>query len=91
MTVRSKIVATIKKVAREHEKTLAPLNDDLELLGSGLDSLSLAVIVVRLENELGVDPFTDAQADGFPVTLGDLVAAYARAVNKAAGGARGSL
>ena len=85
MTVRSKIVATIEEVAREHERTLAPLNDDLNLLGSGLNSLSLAVIVARLEDELSVDPFTDAKADGFPVTLGDFVAAYTRAVNGAAG------
>ena len=48
----------IEQVAKEHQQTLAPLVDELELFHSGLDSLSLAVIVVRLEDELMVDPFS---------------------------------
>ena len=31
--------------------------DDLVLLDSGLDSLCFAILVARLEDELGVDPF----------------------------------
>ncbi len=71
----------IKKVAKEHNRTLAPLTDDLVLIKSGLDSLSLAVLVARLEDELTVDPFTASKGVDFPVTLGDLVAAYEHAVN----------
>ena len=57
-------------------KTLAPLNDDLALLDSGLDSLGIAVLVARLEDRLGVDPFTSSDDVQFPVTIGDFVRAY---------------
>ena len=55
---------------------LAPLSDDLNLLDSGLDSLCFAILVARLEDSLGVDPFTASDDITFPVTLGDLVQAY---------------
>jgi acyl carrier protein len=64
------------QVAREHGKHLAPLSDDLVLLDSGLDSLGFAVLVARLEDKLGVDPFTAAEDAVFPVTLGDFVKVY---------------
>ena len=51
-------MAQMQQIAREHGKTLAPLRDDLVLLDSGLDSLGFAVLVARLEDTLGVDPFT---------------------------------
>ena len=74
----------IWEVAKEHQQTLAPLVDKLELFNSGLDSLSLAVIVVRLEDELMVDPFSGSDATGVPKTVGDFVLAYERAVERAA-------
>ena len=49
-----------------------PLTDDLVLLESGLDSLCFAIIVATLEDELGFDPFTEAEDVYFPVTLGRL-------------------
>jgi acyl carrier protein len=64
------------QIAREHGKTLAPLSDDLVLLDSGLDSLGFAVLVARLEDKLGVDPFTASEDAAFPVTLGDFVKVY---------------
>ncbi len=78
--VRLQIIVAIKQVAKEHQRALAPLSDDLMLLESGLDSLSLAVLVARLEDELMVDPFAERKAVDFPVTLGALVTAYERAV-----------
>ncbi len=63
-------------MAREHGKILAPLNDDLVLANSGLDSLGFAVLVARLEDTLGLDPFTAAEDAFFPVTLGDFVKVY---------------
>jgi acyl carrier protein len=59
--------------------TLAPLSDDMNLLDSGLDSLCFAILVARLEDTLGVDPFTASDDVTFPVTLGDLVQAYENA------------
>jgi hypothetical protein len=43
-------------------------------LESGLDSLSFALIVARLEDKLGSDPFDTAES--FPVTFGDFVRLY---------------
>ena len=79
MTVRSVIEQETRRVAREQFKTLAPLGDDLVLLDSGLDSLCFAIIVARLEDELGVDPFSSPEEVAMPVTFGDLVAFYERA------------
>jgi acyl carrier protein len=64
------------QIAREHGKTLAPLREDLVLLDSGLDSLGFAVLVARLEDKLGIDPFTSAEDAMFPVTFGDFVKVY---------------
>jgi len=64
------------QVAREHGKILAPLRDDLALWDSGLDSLGFAVLVARLEDVLGVDPFTASDDATFPLTFGDFVKAY---------------
>jgi acyl carrier protein len=76
MSVRSTITAQFQQVAREQDRTLAPLSDDLRLVQSGLDSLSFAIIVARLEDSLGIDPFNAADAVEFPVTFGDFVRLY---------------
>jgi acyl carrier protein len=79
MNVRYEVVAQFKKVAQEQGKQLAPLTDDLELLNSGLDSLCLAILVSRLEDALGVDPYTASEDAFFPVTFGDFVSSYENA------------
>jgi len=84
MSVRSTVFSEMKKIAEEHDKTLAPLTDDLVLLNSGFDSLAFAVLVVRLEGELGVDPFTSSDNIEFPVTLRDFVTAYENATKSVA-------
>lgn len=76
MSVKLTIMDQMAQVAREHGKILAPLRDDLALLDSGLDSLGIAVLVARLEDKLGVDPFTASDDVHFPVTLGDFVKVY---------------
>jgi len=82
MSIKSEVLNQFTRVAAEQNKTLAPLHDDLELLESGLDSLCLAVIVARLEDALGVDPFTAAEEAPFPVTVSDFVHAYEHAAGK---------
>ena len=79
MTTRLTITSEIARVAAEQNAKLAPLSDDLILLDSGLDSLCFAILVVRLEDSLGVDPFTASDDVTFPVTLGDFVQAYENA------------
>lgn len=76
MSVKLTIMDQMAQIAREHGKTLAPLRDDLVLLDSGLDSLGFAVLVARLEDRLGVDPFTASEDAMFPVTFGDFVKVY---------------
>jgi acyl carrier protein len=74
MSVRATITSLFEQVAREQQRRLSPLSDDLRLLESGLDSLSFALIVARLEDKLGSDPFDTAES--FPVTFGDFVRLY---------------
>ena len=76
MSIKLTIMDQMRQIAREHGKTLAPLRDDLVLLNSGLDSLGFAVLVARLEDTLGIDPFTAAEDAMFPLTLGDFVKVY---------------
>jgi acyl carrier protein len=81
MSARLTVLSVIKVVAEEQEKKLAPLEDSLPLADSGLDSLCFAIIVARLEDELGVDPFTASEDVYFPVTLSDFVDLYERAAS----------
>ena len=76
VSIKSAVVTEIQQVADEHGIDLKDLTDDLVLMESGLDSLALAILVARLEETLGLDPFT--AADDFPsiVTLGDFVRLY---------------
>jgi acyl carrier protein len=76
MSLRSSIATQFEQVAVEQKRKLARLSDDLKLLDSGLDSLSFALIVVRLEEALGFDPFDSDAEIKFPVTFGDFVALY---------------
>jgi len=76
MSVRSAVTVQFEQVALEQKRKLARLSDDLRLLESGLDSLSFALIVMRLEEALGFDPFDVADEIKFPVTFGDFVRLY---------------
>lgn len=76
MSIRSAVISEIEEITRANGIDPPPLTDDLPLMDSGLDSLALAVLVARLEETLGLDPFTDS--GDFPqiVTLGDFVTFY---------------
>lgn len=52
------------------------LADDTVLLNSGLDSLGFAILVARLEEELGFDPFVELQEAVYPTTFREFVAIY---------------
>jgi hypothetical protein len=79
MSIRSEVITQLNQVAKEQDKRLAPLVDDLALLDSGLDSLCFAIIVARLEDVLGIDPFSTAEDVGFPVTFGEFIRFYENA------------
>jgi hypothetical protein len=78
-SIRSTVISVIATVATEQSKVLAPLSDDLLLLESGLDSLCIAIIVARLDDQFGVDPFASGDEMSLPTTVGDFVRIYENA------------
>jgi acyl carrier protein len=82
MRVRAAIISHFELVSKEQNKELQTLADNLALLDSGLDSLCFAIIVARLEDELGVDPFSDADDGDFPVTVGEFICMYETCLDK---------
>ncbi len=76
MGLQALIFEQFEQVARDQDKPLAALDADTVLLESGLDSLCFAIIVARLEDELGIDPFTASEDVFFPVTMGEFVKFY---------------
>jgi acyl carrier protein len=76
MSVRLKIIAAMRQIAVEQSFTLPPIDDDLRLHETGFDSLGFAILVARLEDDLGIDPFTMSDDAAFPLTVGDFIKAY---------------
>ena len=84
MSIKAIVISQLEQIraasAKGHsQKDLPSLTDDLVLLDSGLDSLGVAVLVTRLEDTLGFDPFTDAEMTSPPVTLGEFIRIYENA------------
>ena len=79
MSVKATVISEIQRIAEDDRKSLPPLTDDLVLLDSGLDSLGIAILVARLEETLGFDPFTESDDVAYPVTLGDFIRFYEHA------------
>lgn len=77
MDVRQEIYAALAALLAERGVTLpAPLSAETRLLDTGLDSLGFAVLVVRLEDRLGYDPFMLMADAVYPRTLGEFTAIY---------------
>lgn len=67
----------MREIAADSERTLVePITRDTVLLESGLDSIGFAVLVARLEEELGYDPFVLSMEPFYPKTLGDFIDFY---------------
>ncbi len=79
MAIRSAVIEQFTRVADEQNKTIANLSDEVVLLDSGFDSLCFAIIVARLEDMLGIDPFRTVEEVLFPTTLGEFIGLYERA------------
>ena len=76
--LRQTVINTINKVRTDLGREQVTPQDSDALMGElGLDSLDLAVLVVSLEKELGVDPFRDGSKTAR--TLGELVEVYQEA------------
>ena len=81
MSVKAAVISEIQQIATDNKKSLPPLTDDLVLLDSGLDSLAIAILVARLEEALGFDPFSESDEVAYPVTLGDFIRFYDHAAH----------
>lgn len=75
MSIRSRIFEAMHRIAEEQQILLPSLRDDMLLYETGFDSLAFAILVARLEDELGSDPLADEEA-AVPSTIGELVGAY---------------
>jgi acyl carrier protein len=77
MSHRNIVIQLFHEALKTAESKLtAELTDDLELMNSGLDSLGFAILVARLEEELGFDPFVELEDAIYPRTFGEFVAIY---------------
>ena len=76
MSTKSKIIAAMAQIAQEQKVSLPRLDDDVLLNETGFDSLAFAILIARLEDELGIDPFTMSEDGAYPSTLGDFFRAY---------------
>jgi hypothetical protein len=76
MSVEGIVRAQFEQVAIEQHQKLSALYPELKLLECGLDSLSFALIVARLEDAVGFDPFDAMHEMKFPITYGDFVKLY---------------
>jgi acyl carrier protein len=77
MEIHQIITETLQELLADNGVTLtAPLEGSTPLLKTGLDSLGFAILVVRLEERLGYDPFVLMAEAVYPRTLDEFVAIY---------------
>jgi hypothetical protein len=81
--IRDVVASGFALAAVRHRRHLEPLNDELLLEDSGLDSLCLIEVFEHLEGELGIDPVAHLDAASFPQNFGDIVRLCELAVRKA--------
>jgi len=67
---------SLMELFQEDELEVPDITDDLVLLETELDSLGFAVLVTRLEDSLGYDPFSLMTEPVYPTTFGQFVAVY---------------
>lgn len=77
-SLRNQIITAIKETADMRGTEIGALKDETVLLESGLDSLGFAILVARLEEELGYDPFVMMDEPVYPRTLGEFIEIYQR-------------
>ena len=77
-SLRARIHALFEAVFTEQNDGAPPpaLTADSVLLDTGLDSLGFAILVVRLEEELGFDPFVLSAQPYYPKTFGEFIEFY---------------
>jgi len=75
--IRTEIIRLFNEVLTETGSQLdGELTDSAVLLESGLDSLGFAILVARIEDELGLDPFSASDEAFYPRTFGEFITLY---------------
>ncbi len=73
------ILTMMREIAIESNVELSEkINLNSVLLDTGLDSLGFAILIARLEEDLGYDPFAMMDEPVYPQTFGQLVEIYQR-------------
>lgn len=78
MSIREVVETELEHLLAEEGVEIPNFDNSLALLDSGLDSLGFAVLVTRLDDKLGYDPFTLMSEAVYPSTLGQFVEIYER-------------
>jgi acyl carrier protein len=75
--VEGVVLQEIAKLLEEEKVDRVHLSATDGLIESGMDSLGFAVLVTRLEESLGYDPFMALEEEIYPRTVAELVDVYA--------------
>lgn len=78
MNIRSIILEELLQLFDEDDLVVPEFTDDTLLLETDLDSLGFAVLVTRLEERLGYDPFSLMEEAVYPASLKEFVEVYER-------------
>ncbi len=78
MDTRTIILEELTTLFEEEDLDVPALEDDTLLLETDLDSLGFAVLVTRLDERLGYDPFSLMDEAVYPATLKEFVDLYER-------------
>jgi len=78
--IREIVEREIQSLLLDPEGDAAAAADTQDLIELGLNSLTLAQLLIQLEMELGVDPFEDGVSITDMRTIDDLVQAYLSAL-----------
>ncbi|MCB2015654.1 MAG: acyl carrier protein [Sphingobium sp.] len=81
--LRARIIALFNEMWREDREDEPPvLENDTVLLETGFDSMAFAVLVARLDDELGYDPFTMTEDPVYPQTFAEFIDFYTKCAPK---------
>ena len=83
MNIEQTVKHAMQEVAELSDcQLIEPITSDTLLLQSGLDSLGYAMLVAQLEEELGIDPFTELAIKVYPATFAEFVAIYVQGLEQ---------
>ncbi len=74
--IRTSVIEEIIKTFEQEGVIFNEAMLEMGVMEIGVDSLTYAVLVTRLQNKLKRDPFTDNPNLGYPKTLNEFISAY---------------